>query len=340
MYRIMGYTASDHRLTVYVKTYGNSTDLEVWMWVFNSVNGDWFGRMHIYIAYTQLYWNGTAYIYGYKVGVEIYDFNNASSTTGSVVISDPRCVRIDVVKNGRKATIYVNNSWSLSGSFKYDYYYDLEIHNYRNDTAYVDRVELHWDNKAFIDNLNDLSNVDSYSGAVIVCDPFPGSCKYTNSNFLNGSTEAGIVFPSLLLIVVIALIPVLLFRKEGLPGLLLGLFMLGRIGYGFLYVPVVLLSLFVVTSLLRRSIGEELGLLAGLFIAYMINALIIMGQQTEIPTPPSNPLEFPGWLGNLIQKAITFSYIPSPFNWILTLLFAGLLMFAIIRLIIRVIRGA
>jgi len=74
-------------------------------------------------------------------------------------------------------------------------------------------------------------------------------------------------------------------------------------------------------------------------MGYFMNVFIISGNSEYAPEPPSNPLDIPGYLNDLLTKAITFSYLPSPFNTIMTIFFVSLVVFAVIRLVVRIVRG-
>lgn len=165
------------------------------------------------------------------------------------------------------------------------------------------------------------------------------------SSSFNGTLDipGGSLFPQFLLnamlFAAIFLPSVFLYRRYWLFPVLVGLLVLARIGYLFFYVPIVVFTIFVTMMFLREYIAEEYSLLVGLIMGYFMNVFIITGNQEYAPEPPSNPLEVPSYLNDLLTKAITFSYLPSPFNTIMTIFFVSLVVFAVIRLVVRIVRG-
>ncbi len=157
------------------------------------------------------------------------------------------------------------------------------------------------------------------------------------------SIPGGALFPQFLLntmlFIAILLPNVLLYRRYWFFPVMLGLLVLSRVGYTFFYVPIVLFTIFATMMFLREYIAEEYSLLIGLVMGYFMNIFIVSGNTETAPTPPSNPLDIPGYLNDLLVKAITFSYLPYPFSFVMTIFFMSLVVFAVIRLVIRIVRG-
>ncbi len=132
---------------------------------------------------------------------------------------------------------------------------------------------------------------------------------------------------------------ILLYRRYWMYPVLLGMLVLAKFGYVYFYVPITLFVIFAVTVFLRNYMAEEYGLLMGIILSFFLNIMIVGGNPEVAPSPPSNILEIPGYISNLVQKAVMFSYLPYPINYVMAIFFISLTTFAIIRLVLKVVRG-
>ena len=132
---------------------------------------------------------------------------------------------------------------------------------------------------------------------------------------------------------------ILLYRRYWIYPVLLGFLVLARFGYVYFYIPITLFTIFAVMVFMKNYMPEEYGLLAGVIMSFFINVMIVSGNSEIAPSPHSNILDIPGYIGNLVQKAVLFSYLPYPVNYVMSIFFIGITTLAIVRLILKVVRG-
>lgn len=115
--------------------------------------------------------------------------------------------------------------------------------------------------------------------------------------------------------------------------LLAGFIWASLFGITLFYVPLILVLFYVAYRLI--PFVDEMRIILAVATVYVLSGAILFDTYRTV-LPPANPLDWGSWLAGLVS----FAYLPSPFNMLFTVLFASLLGFAIIRLTVRVIRGA